>query len=487
MKKPDDLPINPKDWEETPQVVQAVVVMLWQEKQVMAEQIIQLQKQVTGLQKEIERLQEQVGKNSQNSSKPPSSDPPHMKAKQPSGDPKGRKAGGQPGHRGKGRKHKPLEYVDHVKKQKPTECKECGALLLGEDIHPRRHQVIELPRIKPEITEYQLHTLTCLSCGCKNKAEWPSNMPSGSFGPRAQATLGYLSGRFGISKRDMQEIMRTIFRTEISLGSVPAQERYVSTVLKKPVQEVYEYIQKQPSINLDETSWHELNKKIWLWVGSTSQVTTFRLFKTRGSKGAQQLVGTDYDGIVGSDRYSAYNWINPKKRQVCWAHLKRDFQALVDRGGESKTIGRLLLVEIRQFFNLWHRVRDGTLSRSEFQVAMQPIQKDVHCLLQIGTHVEHKKTRKTCKNILKVEPALWTFVKQIGLEPTNNAAERALRRGVIWRRRSEGTQSEQGSRFVERILTVVISLRQQNRDVLDFLTQVCSPDQPVPSLLPVTD
>ncbi len=199
------------------------------------------------------------------------------------------------------------------------------------------------------------------------------------------------------------------------------------------------------------------------------------------------MLGTDYDGIVGSDRYSAYNWIDPEKRQVCWAHLKRDFQALVDRGGESKTIGRLLLAEIRRFFNLWYRIRDGTLSRSDFQVAMQPIQKDIHCLLQIGTHVAHQKTRKTCQNILKVEPALWTFVNQNGVEPTNNAAERALRRGVIWRRRSFGTQSEQGSRFVERILTVVISLRQQNRDVLDFLTQACSPGQPVPSLLPVTN
>jgi transposase len=486
MKKPDELLVKSKDWEATPLVVQTVVVMLWHEKQVMAEQIKQLQQQMTELQTEIERLQERVGKNSQNSSKPPSSDPPDMQAK-PSRDQKGRKAGGQPGHRGQGRKLKPLECVDHVIIQKPTECKECGALLMGADVQPRRHQVIEVPRVKPEVTEYQLHTLTCLACGCQNKTEWPSNMPSGSFGPRTQATLGYLSGRFGISKRDIQEIMGTIFRTDISLGSVPAQESCLSTVLEKPVGEVYAYVQKQPTINLDETSWHELNKKIWLWVGSTSQVTAFRLFKTRGSKGAKQLLGTNYEGIVGSDRYSAYNWIDPEKRQICWAHLKRDFQALVDRGGESKTIGRLLLAEIRQFFNLWHRIRDGTLSRSDFQVAMQLVQKDVHCLLQIGTHVEHQKTRKTCKNILKVEPALWTFVMQDGVEPTNNAAERALRRGVIWRRRSFGTQSAQGSRFVERILTVVISLRQQNRDVLDFLTYACTPGQPVPSLLPGTN
>lgn len=486
MKKPDDLPIKPEDWEATPLSVQTVVVMLWEERQVMAAQIMQLQKQVVELQMEIERLQEQAGKNSQNSSKPPSSDPPGMKPRPPR-DKKGRKAGGQPGHRGRGRKHKPLECVDQVIIQKPTECKECGTLLMGEDAQPRRHQIVELPRVKPEVIEYQLHTLTCLACGCKNKAEWPSNMPSGSFGPRTQATLGYLSGRFGISKRDMQEIMATIFHTDISLGSVSAQERRVGKVLEKPVQEVYDYVQEQPAINLDETSWHELNKKIWLWVGSTPQVTIFRLFKTRGSKGAKQLVGTDYDGIVGSDRYSAYNWIDPEKRQVCWAHLKRDFQALVDRGGESKTIGRLLLEEVRRFFDLWHRVRDGTLSRTDLQIAMQPIQKDIHCLLQIGTHVEHQKTRNTCKNILKVEPALWTFVFQDGVEPTNNAAERALRRGVIWRRRSFGTQSVQGSRFVERILTVVISLRQQNRDVLDFLTQACTPGQPIPSLLPITN
>jgi transposase len=312
-------------------------------------------------------------------------------------------------------------------------------------------------------------------------------MPKGSFGPRTQATLGYLSGRFGISKRDTQEILQTIFSTDISLGSIPAQERCVSQALEKPVQAVYAYVQKQTFINLDETSWHEFNQKIWLWVGRTSQVTAFRLFKTRGAQGAKQLLGADYAGIVGSDRYSAYNWIDPEKRQVCWAHLKRDFQALVDRGGESQTIGRLLLIEVQRFFDLWHRVRDGTLSRTNFQIAMQPIQKDIHYLLQIGTHVGHQKTRKTCQNILKVEPALWIFVSQNGVEPTNNAAERALRRGVIWRRRSFGTQSEQGSRFVERILTVVISLRQQNRDVLDFLTQACTPGQPVPSLLPITN
>jgi transposase len=257
--------------------------------------------------------------------------------------------------------------------------------------------------------------------------------------------------------------------------------------LEKPVQAVNDDVQAQPTIDLDETSGHAWNQKIWLWVGSTPPVTSLRLFQTRGAKGAQQLWGTDYEGIVGSERYSASNWIDPEKRQVSWAPLKRDCQALVARGGASQTLGRMLLAEVRRCFDWWYRVRDGTLSRTDFQVARQPIQKDMHCLLQIGRHVEHQKTRKTCPNSWKVAPALWTFVMQDGVEPTNNAAERALRRGVIWRRRSFGTQSVQGSSFVERILTVVISLRQQNRDVLDFLTQVCTPGQPVPSLLPFTN
>jgi transposase len=216
-------------------------------------------------------------------------------------------------------------------------------------------------------------------------------------------------------------------------------------------------------------------------------VTVFRLFQTRGAVGVAKLLGEDYAGIVGSDRYSAYNWLDPLKRQVCWAHLIRDFQALVERGGESKTIGRLLLIQVKQMFAWWQRIRDGTLTRADFQSAMQSIRKEVSALLHIGTFVKQVITRRTCQNILKVEPALWTFVDREGVEPTNNAAERALRRGVIWRRRSFGTQSENGSRFVERILTVVTTLRQQKRDVLDYLTEACQArtrGSASPSLLP---
>lgn len=486
MRLPPGLPIPREDWEKTPLSVQVVVIALWQENQALKKQVAELQSQLVSLQAEVEKLREQVNKNSGNSSKPPSSDGPG-KRYTPKRERGRRKRGGQPGHEGKGRKLKPVEQVDKVIVSKPTACKDCGALLMGADPEPERRQVSELPKVKPQVIEYQRHQLTCLVCGQENQAEWPAEMPKGSFGERLQAMVAYLGGRFGVSQRDIQEMLASIFQVEIGLGSIPAQQQRVSKALEEPVAEVQAYVQQEPIVNLDETSWAEMCKTAWLWGCVTSQVAMFKIFQTRGSAGAKGLLGENYAGIVGSDRYSAYNYLDPRRRQACWAHLQRDFQAFIDRGGESQTIGRLLLAQVKQFFALWHRVRDGTLSRNDFQVAMQPIRQEVQALLHVGTFVKSISTRRTCQNILKLEQALWTFVDCPGVEPTNNAAERALRRGVIWRRRSFGTQSESGSRFVERILTTVITLRQQQRDVLDYLTEACKAHTlgiPAPSLLP---
>jgi transposase len=296
-----------------------------------------------------------------------------------------------------------------------------------------------------------------------------------------------LSGRIGVSRRDTEEIMATLFHLDIALGSIPAQEQRVSQALTQPVAEAADFVRQQAAANVDETGWHEMQTDCWLWVCATAAVTVFRITDNRRQAEAQQLLGPDYRGVVGSDRHSAYNWLDPDQRQACWSHLQRDFQAFVDRGGESAIIGSLLLAQVQSFFPLWYRVRDGTLSRADFQVALQPIRQEVGHLLRIGTLLKSAKTRRTCANILKIESALWTFVDREGVEPTNNAAERALRRGVLWRRRSFGSQSQAGSRFVERILTAVTTLRQQHRDVLDYLTQACQAaisGVVAPSLLP---
>jgi transposase len=486
MNLPAGLPITAEDWEKTPLSVQTLVITLWEENQILKAQVARLQSQVETLQSDVKRLNERLDKNSQNSSKPPSSDPP-QKPKYPKAELSGEKKGGRKGHHGHGRKLKSPDQINRIVKSVPSICKDCGAVLKGEDARPERHQVSELPKIVPEIVEYQRHTLHCENCGAKNRAEWPVEMPKGSFGERLQAMIGYLGGRFGISHRDMSELMETVFGVEISLGSIPAQQQRVSMALKEPVEAAEKYVKEQKAVNLDETGWHEMVKDFWLWVCATPDVSVFRIFDNRSANGAKTLLGENYAGIVGSDRFGAYSWIDPFRRQICWAHLKRDFQALVERGDESKIVGQMLLARLKTFFGFWHRFREGSLMRLDLQTLMHPIREEIQNLLEIGTLLGHKETRRTCQNILKVKQALWTFVDEEGVEPTNNAAERALRRGVIWRKHSFGTQSKNGTVFVERILTTVMTLRQQKRNVLDYLTTVCkvaTAGLDAPTLLP---
>jgi transposase len=472
--------ISRQDWDATPASVQILVYTL-------LVNVVELQQVGGQLQERVGKLEEQVGKNSRNSSKPPSSDPPHVKKAPPKQTGK-RKRGGQPGHKGHSRQSKPAEEVTRFEISKPSSCELCGTLLLGEDPQPRRHQVCELPVIKPEIIEYQIHTLACLHCGHETTATAPVGMPPGNFGPRIQAVTALLSGRYLLSRRDVQEILATLFQVEMSLGTVSYQEAQVSAALQEAVTEAQAYVQQQQQVNVDETSWVKNQERYWLWTAATPLVTVFLLLASRSAASVKQLLGQQIRTIVGSDRYVAYNSLDLSQRQVCWAHLLRDFQAFVERQGESAIIGQLLLKQASQMFALWYRVRDGTLSHADFQQLMQPIRHEVHCSLQIGTFVDHAQTVRTCRRILKVEPALWTFVDTEGVEPTNNAAERALRRGVLWRKRSFGSQSERGLRFTERILTAVTTLRQQNRDVLTYLTLACEAQHlglPAPSLLPL--
>ena len=459
--------ISVEDWEATPVAVRRLVTELLQR---------------------LAQLEIRLKQTSQNSSKPPSSDPPQAKPR-PAKAPSGRKTGGQPGHTGHRRQWKPESAVDHIINVRPEQCGPCGTLLLGEDPEPERHQVTDFPRITPIVTEYRRHRLYCLGCGACTQAPWPTAMPMGSFGPRVQATVGYLTGRIGASQREVQDILATLCQTEVSVGSITALEQAVSSALGTPVAEARKYVQRQPVRNADETSWREKSKRAWLWISVTPLVTIFQLLKTRGAAGAKKLLGEEVWGTIGTDHYAGYHWIDPRQRQLCWAHLKREFVAWSQRAGETARIGLALLAAEQQLFTLWYRVRDGTLAWADFQVAMLPVMARVRVLLEEGVAGTDAKVQGTCRNLLKREAALWTFVWEAEVEPTNNRAERALRRAVLWRRRSFGTQSEAGSQFVERILTAVTTLRQQHRDVLDYLTAACAAaicQTPAPSLLPLT-
>jgi Transposase IS66 family/Family of unknown function (DUF6444) len=268
--------------------------------------------------------------------------------------------------------------------------------------------------------------------------------------------------------------LRPVNCHQFGLGTVAAIQQQVSNALEQPVKTARQYVHQQPVNHVDETGWPESDKQKWIWINATSEVTVFQIMGRRGKAEAREVIGRGYLGTVNTDRYAAYYWVDAHRRQLCWAHLKREFEAIKERGGASAEIGEGLLREVEELFDLWHELRAGSLSREEFQQRMEPIQVRVRNLLSEGVQCEQVKTRRTCENLLKMEVSLWTFVREQGVEPTNNDAERPLRRAVLWRRKSFGTRSESGSRFVERILTAVTTLRQQGRDVLDYLTAVCT-------------
>lgn len=477
------LNITEADWQQSPPAVRSMLLSLSHQMRLLQlrcaayeQRIKELSPKfakVAELEAQVAALTERVRQNSRNSSKPPSSDGP-VKQRRSSREPSGKKAGGQPGHVGHWRKLQPPEAVDHFIELRPSHCAQCQQALSGDDPQPQRHQVSEVPPAKAIVTEYRRHTLCCANCGATTQAAWPADMPGGSFGPRAEAIVAFLTGSLGCSHRNVVEAMKTLHGLELSLGSVAAIEQRISTALEKQVEAAQQFVTQQPSHHVDETGWREGNQRAWLWVHATEAVTVFRLLSRRGKEQAQSVVGEQFKGVVNTDRYNAYHWIDPYQRQLCWAHLRRDFQAISERQGESSELGLKLLAQTKEVFRLWRELRDEKLSWEEFQAAMESVKVEVTRLLKAGKSCDHKKTSTTCRNVLGLEASLWTFTRVPGIAPENNAAERPLRRAVLWRRKSFGTQSELGSRFVERILTVTTSLRQQGRDVLTYLTAACA-------------
>jgi len=471
----ENLPVPAEDWAETPKSVQALVVSLLERIQKLEEEVIV--------------LREKVNRNSKNSSQPPSSDGPDVKKADGVDEPEssGQSRGGQIGHVGRQRKLVAVEELKAEHDIKPLTCRCCGESLSGEDAKPYRHQVTEIPPVQVEVTEYRLHTLSCLACGTSTRATLPEGVPQGCFGPRFQSMVSILSGRYHLSKRETVGILGDFYNVELGLGSVSKLEQRTSAAIFQAVEEARVYVRSQPAVNQDETGWREGAKKAWLWVLASEYVTVFLIDRHRSAKVAKEMLGTGFIGVLNSDRWSAYNWLDNKYRQLCWAHLKRDFQAFVERAGDSQILGQSLLAFHRQMFTWWHLVELGKLSRSEFQDQMRSLRTQVGQLLRQGTNSSHPATAGTCRDILKREAALWTFVDVEGVHPTNNSAEQKIRSAVLWRNSSFGTQSEAGSRFVERIMTVVSTLKQQKRNLLDYLTDAADAAnyaRSAPSLLP---
>jgi transposase len=273
----------------------------------------------------------------------------------------------------------------------------------------------------------------------------------------------------------------------MSVGTISQAEKATTAIVAQPVEEARACLAEHAVAHVDETSWRQGGKRAWLGVAVTSVVTVFRVRLSRGGQVARELLGKGLSGILVTDRYSAYNWYPVRWRQVCWAHVLRDCEAIRGRGGASEEIGEALLAQAHQRFAWWHRGREGTLKRSTFRSYMTPLRREVERLLEAGSQCGVAQPEGTCREILKRREALWTFVQVEGVEPTTNAAERSIRPGVQWRKGSFGTQSTDGSRFVASMMTVVATLKQQKRRVLEYLTaahEAALRGEAAPSLLP---
>ena len=451
--------------------------------------IAELERRVAELETLVRNLHDRLGTNATNSGMPPSANPlqapkPVIKKRT------GKQAGAQPGHPPTLRRRLPPERLHQVVSFVPNHCSRCAEPLPPnpglDDPQPSWHQVAELPKMAARITEYQGHYRTCPCCGQRNHAAIPSDIKAHSIGPRLAATLAYLTGSHHVSKRGREEICADVFDVPVSLGTISHLEAHMSQALEQPHAEALAAVRAARVKNVDETSWKLSGKLCWLWLAATQTVAAFVLHARRGLEGLTALLGERVQGWVGSDRWSVYAAVPAECRQICWAHLKRDFQKRIDRGGAARRLGRKLQQIADRVFEQWHLFRGGTLDRRELVVRLDADIGKLHRLLQSGQRCADAKAAWFCANLQAIEVSLWQFVAEEGIEPTNNHAERLLRRGVLWRKNAFGCASERGCRFVERLLTVVQTRRLRGQEVLRYLQAALVAHRnslPAPSLL----
>ncbi len=431
--------------------------------------IKQLEKENAELKKRIEELERILRMNSMNSSKPPSSDPPGVSIVQPKH--RRKKRGAKKGHQPHLRELLPPEKVTRRIELKPEVCP-CGGTHFEEsNEEPLRHQIVDIPPVVPEVTEYTRPVYRCKDCGELIYAPLDDNVSNTYFGEGVLALVAILTGVLNTSKRKALAMMNEVFSVPMSLGGLSNCEAQLADALEHPYNETIEHIREQDVAHADETGWRRGNRQRgWLWTFCCTGAAVFMVHAKRGQQAASKLLGM-FSGVLVSDRWGGYNFFSGI-RQICWAHLKRDFKAISEAKGTLGKTGQELYGLAKKILKMRVRVRDGTLQWRTFQNRMAPLMVRVEELLEEGASGKCKLSGK-CRRIIKHREHLWTFVHDQSVDPTNNAAERIVRQGVLWRKSSFGTQSERGARYVERILTVCSTCRLQERSVIEYLRDAC--------------
>ncbi len=389
----------------------------------------------------------------------------------------GRERGGQPGHEGKNRPLLPLERVDEVVEHWPERCRACAHVFSPDErvdaAAVQRHQVCELPPTAVTLSEHRLHRVCCPECALETRAELPRELPRSAFGPRLQAAVVTLAVRNRVSRRDTTELARELFGLELATGSVDAIIHRAGEALAAPHTRLEQSIKSAPVVNIDETGWKTAGGNRTLWGALSSRTAVFRIAAGRHAFEARTLLGERFAGTVCSDRWRGYDYLDPSQRQLCWAHLLRDFTAHSEGMAEQKRFGDDGVRIARDLFAAWDSYQaDGDRARLQGQIA--PLEDKLRALLE---HAARKSPRTKyhrdfARNLLKRWPALWTFTHTDGVEPTNNHAERGLRGAVIYRKLSLGSQSDRGERTIERLLSASVTCRLQKRSLFAYLTDV---------------
>ena len=379
----------------------------------------------------------------------------------------GKKRGAQKGHKGSRRVW--VAHPDQVQRHEPSECNGCGQGLGGSAARlSYRYQLTELPELRCRVTEHQCYGKWCGGCGRWTVAKLPNQVKAtGSFGPKLRSVLSLLTGYYRVSRRQAQQLMRDLFSVDLSLGAVSENEQRMSEALQPAYTDACGWMSRSAQLHADETTWTERHRLCWLWTAVNEKVCVYRIDPRRNTQAAQAFLG-GFAGLLTTDRLGSYNFYPESKRQLCWAHIHREIKHIAEHDRHGKAWATQALRMLRRMFAQWNRIRDGTDPFDERRVLMKPFEAEMNALFDQGLTASSKPVRTLCRSLNKWRRCLWRFVLY-ATEPTNNRAERAIKAAVIWRKTSFGTQSARGSRFVERMLTAVQTLKLNARDVLQFL------------------
>lgn len=455
------------------------------------------EKKIADAQKRIEDLEHKLalrGKDSTNSSKPPSSDglkspkrtyPPRRRS--------GRKPGGQAGHPGHHRPLVPQDQVDKIVVVLSSSCQHCGHTLpqdlekLQKTGHIERHQTTELPPVKPFVTEYQSHEVLCPNCLQPTQAAIPEKL--NSFGPQLTALIACLTVNYRVPRRGVVALLESLLGVSISLGSIQKLLEQTSHALQAPYQELEQQLTHEPVLNGDETGWRLNGLRQWLWVLVAQYFAFYHIASSRSSQVLQQLLGPQFGGILCSDRFGAYSKYHKGLIQWCWAHLKRDLLGIQKfaRTTDADHFCRDALAVHARLFRLWHKFCGGAIDRDQLLQRAVPLQKKLFARCQ---HYMDSHDHEVCvlaRAMFWHCDRLFVFLKHPGVDPTNNISERMLRRAVQWRKICFGNRSQVGTVMTARLLTTAATCTMQKRDTLQFIATAihCYRSKlPPPSLLP---